>query len=293
MPVLSMESLAEKAIRERFPHLRQLSRGTDQTALEAKTALADMTQAMIDPVTRLARREVFFQELHRAILIAIPELERDGFNPITQDLRILVGDLAALAMHNARSPQHGDRVLRRTAIAMLREFPGQIAARIGGDEFALISHLGTAQTSDSIEVIFANVARYPFNRIDMEQSGFADVRHFLALQKLPKQRRIKFLANLMVDIAMNRAQVMKYWRSTQILAGIWKNETLFRKIAPFFTKGAGNISAEEVERFAQLSGKQLAEAAMLYALTKKAGQMTTPYERAVFEVAESIFVTSS
>ncbi len=290
MSSISMEAWARKNVRDQFPHLLRLSREDSDLGREASAALAQMHREIIDPVTKLTKRTYFFTALHQAIEEVLPDLETSGFTaPKDAKVTVVVGDVAALAMHNARSPKHGDLVLRRAAIAFMREFRGAVASRIGGDELGVLAKIDTAEAFDAKEVVFADVARYPDNRLDLEIATFGDVAEFLRLYPLPKERRTKFVATLLVDIAMNRAQVMKYWRSTQFLASLWGSKTTYKKISPYFVKGAGNITPEEVEEFSRLDDAELSILAMEYALKKKEGQMVTEYEKAVFKVSAQAF----
>jgi diguanylate cyclase (GGDEF)-like protein len=113
--------------------LRERSRTVNEKAKEIE-ALSDrlFIEATRDPLTGLANRRMFFQELERAVAransqstpLALGYIDLDRFKPINDQLGHAAGD-ALLTTIAARM------------LASVRE--GDIVARLGGDEFAVIA----------------------------------------------------------------------------------------------------------------------------------------------------------
>ena len=134
---------------------RERARRAEQTALDEKARVRIVADT--DPLTGLANRRAFLAELEErlaapglAVPFALALLDLDGFKPINDTFGHAAGDSLLVAVA-AR--------LRREAGA------GALAARIGGDEFALILPCGNeaAVIRAGTRVCAALGRRYPID----------------------------------------------------------------------------------------------------------------------------------
>jgi diguanylate cyclase (GGDEF)-like protein len=130
--------------------LRERSKSVNQKAKEIE-ALSDQLfiEATRDPLTGLANRRMFFQELERAVeransqrtSLALGYIDLDHFKPINDE-------------HGHAA---GDALLRTIAERMLASARrGDVIARLGGDEFAVIAENIDRAGAETLEAALRN-----------------------------------------------------------------------------------------------------------------------------------------
>jgi diguanylate cyclase (GGDEF)-like protein len=146
---------AERRYTERDGVLFELFAAQASLALGAARASEEMRQAFHDPLTGLPNRALFLERLEQALVradrtrseVTVLFLDLDRFKPVNDSLGHLVGDgLLVEVAHRIEG------CLRRT----------DTAARIGGDEFAVLLADGTADPPAVAQRIIDDVSR-PFS----------------------------------------------------------------------------------------------------------------------------------
>ncbi len=176
---------------------------------------AARTDVLTGMLNRRAFEERFGEELARAT--------REG-----RQLSVVVGDLDGFKVVNDRlGHQAGDEALRRVA----REFEkwkrvGDVAARIGGEEFALLvpetDVAGATELADRVRLgvreVFAGdsvpltisfgIATSPVNGVDADTLLLASDQALYAAKEMGKNRCVAFTPELAETLETSRAQVV-------------------------------------------------------------------------------------
>jgi diguanylate cyclase (GGDEF)-like protein len=294
-----MREKVKSVVQKEFPIMHKVLKllqlfGPRSLATELSQLLDERIEDNLDPVTGLVQRRFFMRALMQEVGKQLPELETSGMIPVRlPSLIVLVGDLAFLNYFNSISHRMGDQVLTRTGQILNDEFSTGIVSRIGGDEFAVLTTdlLGVVlETRDMAQIL---ISATPYNQLDIEYATIADVRDLLTLFPLPEERRVKFVVNALIDIAMARAQIAKYYERVALLVKTYlEDKSLYGEIINYARKGAGNITDAEVEKFAERvsSGDDISQDCLTYAITvKQKSAEGSPYDQAVMVIAQLIF----
>jgi diguanylate cyclase (GGDEF)-like protein len=125
--------------------------------------------ARIDPLTGLPNRRGWEEALSRAVAVAA----RDGMR-----VSVAVLDLDAFKQFNdTQGHQAGDRALEEVAAAWRRELrDGDVLARWGGDEFALLVTAPRAEAERVVDRLRASLPQQPFSAgvAELESDDNAD-----------------------------------------------------------------------------------------------------------------------
>ena len=294
-----MRKKVEATNREKFPKMYWLldwfeERGLTGFAQELRHILEDRTEDSLDPVTGLVQRRYFMRDLMQNANAQLPELEESGI--LSKDCRIIVfaGDFAFLNFFNAQSHARGDEVLYRAGEILVEVFPNCLVCRFGGDEFVILIIDPLPIALQRKKRAQSMIAEEPYNILDIEYATMDDVKELLNLFPLPKERRVKFVVQALIDIAMARAQIAKCLERIKLLIDAYIADTgIYEELIDYARKGAGNISDSEVRVLAAQAkaGQNISLDCLAFALNAREKKMSGDlYTEAVFKVAENIFV---
>lgn len=267
--------------------LREIQAAYAQQAAQITELQERMQKARLDAATGVLTRAAFFDEVHAFLQETYPDFVKTGKFPVRKEsFFIVVGDLAVLSFFNAVSQLEGDRVLSRSAEALKHHFLQQEIGRIGGDEFAvLVRNAEPFAIELALEGVRAEVSAEPPQWIDLDCSTWKDVAHYLQLLKeegkdyfehMTPKERVKKLANILVGIAAQRAQIAKSYEriknAIRLRAGHGK--LYYLAYMNHARKGACGITDRELAELLWVNRRKgdesLANSIMLFVLTKKA-----------------------
>lgn len=262
---------------------------------ESLQKFQDRIDSDIDQITGLLQRRYFMKELTIAVKKHFPRLA-EGVLPDDGNLVVLVGDLAFLSYFNAISHNTGNAVLSRVGTILHKYFEphGAAVGRIGGDEFAVFMESSPDKALQIKEEISAEVKEEDRHILDIEFATVSDVRDLEKLILLPDELRVKWVVNALVDIAMARAQIVKYYARIGYLSSVYVNDQpFFKLLINHARKGAANITDAELMDFVRRmeSGEDISLDCLKFAIQRKQENMTKEgqYETAIFTVAVKMF----
>jgi diguanylate cyclase (GGDEF)-like protein len=271
----------------------------DDYADSIKMLLRDFLMSNIDTVTDLVQRAFFFARLIEALKTMFPHFEETGeFTlPFEADqFGVAMGDLAFLGYFNKQSHRKGDAILRRVARLLAKYFRklGWVV-RYGGDEFAILFlRCLESEIARLLTKVQDDFGKRPMHYIDMGYATLVDVEDYFSRCGVPSERRIKRVAQVLVDVAMARAQIAKISTRILLFTKLYAQKPKqYQKYIGTARKGAGDITDHEIEAFATrfTGGEDLTQVALEYAFNVKWNAMRgDAHDACVFAVAKSFFV---
>lgn len=273
-----------------------LSRMCDHASAAAiRRLFADQVKAMTDPVSGLVNRIYFYKRLNAAVLRS-----RLKGTPLV----VGMSDVSYVNYFNyIGGNDAGDKLIRETATGLARVFGPtfRVICRYGGDEFAMFGH-GDAVNAMSLQAELNDhlIEKNPLYRLDLE---FVTLKEILPCADALDITTVKGIANLLCGAAGYRAQIAKIYNRMQMFAILSaSNDPFLEAIYPFGGKGAGNPSMEGIQDLGRkvAGGASIDEECLLWALKVCADnarledqRMVTTRHMAVYEVASSVFLTST